>query len=75
MSARQVPMLPPANGTGGWLMATLKEMIEKALHDAAKATAAEPTLATDPWHFLDIEHGERRLRDYLRREQARKRRG
>jgi hypothetical protein len=58
-------------------MATLKEMIERALAEAAKAeaTAAEPTLATDPWHFLDIEHGERRLRDYLRREQARERRG
>ena len=58
-------------------MATLKEMIERALAEAAKAeaTAAEPTLVTDPWYFLDIEHGERRPRDYLRREQARERRG
>lgn len=58
-------------------MATLKAMIEHALADAAKAeaTAAEPTLARDPWHFLDPEFGDQRLREYLQREQARERKG
>jgi hypothetical protein len=58
-------------------MATLQQAIERALAEAARARAeaetTERTLVSDPWYFLDLEHGDQRLRDYLRREQARER--
>ena len=52
-------------------MPTLEQVIKKALAAAAAAatpaSSSEPTLTDDPWHFLDLEHGAARLRDYLAR--------
>lgn len=60
-------------------MATLQQAIERALAEAARANAeaetTERTLVSDPWYFLDPIEGDQRLRDYLRREQARERKG
>ena len=53
-------------------MPSLQQAIEKALADAAKARAevekTERTLISDPWYFLDPEHGDERLRRYLERD-------
>jgi hypothetical protein len=61
-------------------MPTLEQAIKKALAAAAAATQAEaassePTLTDDPWHFLDLEHGAARLRDYLARRDPVRQRG